>query len=178
MKNFIFIYSKKKLRESILVVFLFDIFFVWLYFQRDDLNTPINDPIIHLLLLLVKILLGLSLSFMLISAILNAYFISKLDPKAQLEINNEKRYLLYSNIVNGEIKYAKANFDDIYLLRYNKTIFSNLCFYEILFKENEENKKIVVSIALTDNIEKKIDKTIKFIKEEVVFFDEFPTTIY
>lgn len=178
MKNYFFTYKKRPLVAAVLVVFIIDVFFVWLYLQRGDLQIPINDITIKNLLLLGKILLGIWLVFGLISALVNAKIISELDPNAKLEINNEKRYLLYTNVIDGETKQAKANFDDIYLLKYNKAKFVNLCFYEILYVENGNNKKVVISIAIVDNLEKKIDKTIKLIKEEVTFFDEFPKTTY
>jgi len=115
---------------------------------------------------------------MVAQACINAYDISKLDPKSELELNNEKRYILYKNEIQGEVKQAIANYDDIYLLKYNKAKFVNLSYYEIFYNEDEVKKKIVVSIALTNNLEKKIDKTIELIKEEKVFFDEFPITTY
>jgi len=177
MKNYYFKNSKYPIVKSILVVILFELFFIWLYVQCG-INIPTNDHVIYLLLILGRILLIIWLVFWLISASLNAFIISELDPKAELEINNDKHYLLYTNFVNGERKQAKTDFDDIYLIKYNKAKFVNLSFYEIHYTEKEIKKRIILSIGLTDDLEKKIDKKIKLIKEEIVFFNEFPETIY
>ena len=177
MKNYFFKNSKYPILKSIFVVILLELFFIWLYVQHGT-NIPINDHVIYSLLILGRILFVIWLVFWLLSAVLNAYIISRLDPNAELEINNDKHYLLYTNSVVGEKKQAKTNFDDIILLKYNKAKFVNLSFYEIHYTENEINKRIIVSIGLTDNLEKKIDKTIKFVKNEIVFFDEFPETSY
>ncbi|MDP4240816.1 MAG: hypothetical protein Q8904_15240 [Bacteroidota bacterium] len=45
--------------------------------------------------------------------------------------------------------------------RANKAKFINLFFYAIFHVENDVKKEIEVSIALTTNLEKKIDKTIE-----------------
>jgi len=177
MKNYFFKSSRCPIVKSVLIVILLELFFIWLYLQHG-LNIPTNDHVIYLLAIIGRIILIIWLVFWILSAFVNAYIISKLDPNAELEINNEEHYILYTNFVNGEKKQAKTNFDDIYLLKYNKTKFINLSFYEIHFTENEFKKRIIVSIGLTDNLEKKIDKTIEFVKNEIEFFDEFPTTTY
>ena len=177
MKNYFFKNSKYTIVKSVSVVILFELFFIWLYIQRG-INIPTKDHVIYLFLIIGRIVLVIWLVFWLISAFLNSYIISRLDPKAELEINNDNHYLLYTNFVRGEKKQAKTNFDDIYFLKYNKAKFVNLSYYEVFYKENDVKKKIVISFALTNNIEKKIDKKIKFIKEEIVFFNEFPETTY
>jgi hypothetical protein len=177
MRNYFFKNSKYTIVKSVFVVILFELFFIWLYIQRG-INIPTNDHVIYLFLIIGRIVLVIWFVFWLISAFLNSYIISRLDPKAELEINNDNHYLLYTNFVRGEKKQAKTNFDDIYLLKYNKAKFVNLAFYEINYTEKEIKKKIIVSISLTDNLEKKIDKTIKFVKNEIVFFDKFPETSY
>ena len=177
MNNYHFSSSKYPIIISVLVLILFELFFIWMY-QQYAINYPKVDISTSLTLILGRLLFILFIAFLFAQACVNAYNISKLDPKAELEINNEKRYILYKNEVKGEVKQAIANYDDIYLLKYNKAKFINLSYYEILYNENDVKKKIVVSIALTTNLEKKIDKTIELIKEEKAFFDEFPLTIY
>ena len=69
--------------------------------------------------------------------------------------------------LNNQIKEVKANYDDIYLIKRYKATFINLYYYEVFYTQNDVIKKIVVSISLAPNLEKKIKKKIKLIKEEL-----------
>jgi len=169
--------SKKPIIVSLLIFIVLVLFILFIHFNSNITGVDFfkcDTFIMHLTLVLI----GLCYLFAFFQAFLNAYLISCLDPIAQLEIDNQKQYIVYSNVINGELKKAQANFEDIYLLKYNKAKFINLSYYEVFYKVNDVTKKIIISIALTNNLEKKIDKTIKFVKNEIVFFDEFPKTTY
>lgn len=92
----------------------------------------------------------------------------------KLEINNREGYLLYNVKMNEQIKEVRANYDDIYLIKRYKATFINLYYYEVFYKENDVIKKIVVPISLASNLEKKIKKKIKLIKEEDLFCRKLP----
>ena len=176
-KEYQYTSSKIPIIISVLVIILYTAFILALFFKYV---ISIHDffQYQNTLFFLSKLFISISYFWGISQAFINAYNISKLDPNAELEINNGKRYLLYSNIIDGVKKEVKVYFENINLLKYNKAKFINLSFYEIFYVENEVKKEIVVSIALTTNLEKKIDKSIEFIKVEKVFFDEFPKTSY
>jgi len=177
MKNYIFSSSKTVIYLAILGLIAVQSFFIWLFFLYTfDLSS--NDSVVAFILGMRKIIFGVLCAFFAVCTIKNVMFFLKLDPHAKLEINNEEKYLLYMNIVDGVKKEAKVEFADIYLIEWNEARFDNLSFYEIFYKKNEVIKKIVVSNTLTTKLEKKIDKQIEIVKVEKLYFDEFPVTDY
>lgn len=128
--------------------------------------------------LFAKIVVVLFFIFMFFQAFFNAYYFWKLDPKAELEIDNEKRIIKYSNVVDNEFKQVEVDYENIFMIRYNKAKFINLSFCEIFYKTSNAKKSIVISIALIQNLEKKIDKEIEIVKVEEVFYSDFPKTTW
>lgn len=115
------------------------------------------------------------LLFLIWQTIFNAkIYIDGFNKEEKLEINNNQNYMLYSVKINEQIQEIKANFDDIYLIKCYKATFINLYYYEVFYTEDDVIKKIIVSISLVPNLEKKIKKKIKLIKEEDTFCPKLP----
>ncbi len=113
--------------------------------------------------------------FFLFQATYNGLIYIKQLNNGYLEINNSDRYLNYLlKFDNKETNEIKVNYDDIYLIKRYKCTFVNLYYYEVFYTDRDVIKKIVVSISTVSNLEKKIKKKIKLIKEEDIFCSKLP----
>lgn len=112
--------------------------------------------------------------FFLYQTIYNGLIYLKCYKKESLIINNTDQILVYKTIINDETKVINVDFEDIYLIKKYKATYINLYYYEVFYTENDIVKKIVVSISLATNLEKKIKKKIKLIKEENIFCEKLP----
>jgi len=166
--------SKRKIIISEIVQVLIQVGATYIFYSR--VKSFINEifSIDIMATLGVLFFLGIML-FFLIQAIYNGIIYWKSYNEEWLEINNEEQYLLYKTNLNGQLKEVRVNYDDIYLIKCYKVTYINLYYYEISYNESQVIKKIVVPITLASNIEKKIEKKIKVIKEENVFCSKLPT---
>ena len=164
--------SKYQISFSAIVVFVILMCSLLIFFYRvSDISEIFSNDII---LIFGELFYFSILLLLIIQAIFNTKLYIYGQNEDKLEINNSKDYLLYSVKMNGQIKEVKANYDDIYLIKRYKATFINLYYYEVFYTENGVIKKIVVSISLAPNLDKKIRKKIKLIKEETVFCGTLP----
>ena len=166
--------SKREIIISEIVQVLIQVGATYIFYSR--VKSFINEIFSIDIMATVGVLffLGIML-FFLIQAIYNGIIYWKSYNEEWLEINNEEQYLLYKTNLNGQLKEVRVNYDDIYLIKCYKGTYINLYYYEIFYTESQVIKKIVVPITLESNIEKKIEKKNKVIKEEEEFCSKLPT---
>lgn len=165
--------SKRQILLSEIVIIIVTIcsLSIFLYWVKDVITYIFS---IDIMVTIGVLFYSLIIFFGLIQAGYNGLIYRNSYKEEKLEINNNEGYLIYSVNSNNHIKEVKANYDDIYLIKRYKATFINLYYYEVFYTENNVIKKIVVSISLATNLEKKIKKKIKLIKEENVFCTKLP----
>jgi len=164
--------TKHQILLSVVVVIIIIIFSLSIFFYRvKDVSDIFSIDIV----LTFGVLFYFSIMLLLlIQAAYNTIIYINGYKEEKLEINNNEGYLIYSINLDNYLKEVKANYDDIYLIKRYKATLINLYYYEVFYTENDVIKKIVVSISLATNLEKKIEKKIKLIKEEDIFCAKLP----
>jgi len=114
----------------------------------------------------------------LFSAIYNGRKFLNYAPFAELEIFNDEGYLIYRNIIEGQTKEIKVQLNDIYFIKRNFCDPVYLYFDEVFYTENKIIKRIVLSIALVNKIEKiiKTSKKVKVTEYHNFYYEKIPLT--